>query len=176
MQRKQTRDDPKAFHYTNTTKKRTGTLHCFTFFCQSVAKHSPQSCWEHKENRKEPVQRHSQTVTPQTNALAPCAVLPFLSKCGKARSSKPLGTRLPLMACCPTHAIIWEMLMLEPACTDKAGYHVSTVSASIATNCHHIHIYFIYINGKNKTKTMKLSTKQSEFLVLERCHMNTTET
>ena len=134
----------------------------FYLSCQSVAKHSPQSCWEHKENRKEPVQRHSQTVTPQTNALAPCAVLPFLSKCGKARSSKPLGTRLPLMACCPTHAIIWEMLMLEPACTDKAGYHVSTVSASIATNCHHIHIYFIYINGKNKTKTMKLSTKQSE--------------
>ena len=49
------------------------------------------------------------------NALASRAVVPFLSKCGKARSSKPLGTRLPLMACWPTHAIIWEMLMLEPA-------------------------------------------------------------
>ena len=30
-QRKQKRDNPKAFHYTDTTNKRTGTLHCLTF-------------------------------------------------------------------------------------------------------------------------------------------------
>lgn len=36
------------------------------------------------------------------------------SKWGRARSSNPLGVLLPLMACCPTHAIIWEMLMKEP--------------------------------------------------------------
>ena len=130
----------------------------FYLFCQSVAKHGLKAIGNTKKTKKSQskgirIQSHH-----KTNAPAPCAVLPFLSKCGKARSSKPLGTRLPLMACCPTHAIIWEMLMLEPACIDKAGYHVSTVSTSIATNCHHVHIY----NGKNKPKSTKLSTKQSE--------------
>ena len=35
-------------------------------------------------------------------------------KWGRALSSNPLGILLPEMACCPTHAIICEMLINEP--------------------------------------------------------------
>ena len=41
-------------------------------------------------------------------------------KCGSERPLKPKGMRLPSTFCCPTHAIICEMLRkdpLEPACT-----------------------------------------------------------
>ena len=40
--------------------------------------------------------------------------LQWRSKWGRALSSNPLGTRLPLIACCPTHAIICDMLIKEP--------------------------------------------------------------
>ena len=36
------------------------------------------------------------------------------SKWGRERFSKPSGTREPLMACWPTQAIIWEILMKDP--------------------------------------------------------------
>jgi len=35
-------------------------------------------------------------------------------KCGSVRSTKPFWMRSPPTACCPTHAIICEMLMVEP--------------------------------------------------------------
>lgn len=41
--------------------------------------------------------------------------LECFSKWGSERFSKPSGTREPLMACWPTQAIIWEMLMKDPA-------------------------------------------------------------
>ena len=44
-----------------------------------------------------------------------------LVKCGRVRSEKPKGMRLPSTFCCPTHAIICEMLMNEP-CTSNTGY------------------------------------------------------
>lgn len=43
------------------------------------------------------------------------------SKWGSDRFSKPLGTREPLMACWPTQAIIWEILMKEPAWSHVTG-------------------------------------------------------
>lgn len=42
--------------------------------------------------------------------------LECFSKWGRERFSKPLGTRDPLMACWPTQAIIWEILMKDPVC------------------------------------------------------------
>lgn len=38
-------------------------------------------------------------------------------KWGRVRSEKPKGMRLPSTFCCPTHAIICEILMKDP-CTD----------------------------------------------------------
>lgn len=43
------------------------------------------------------------------------------SKWGSDRFSKPSGTREPLMACWPTQAIIWEILMKEPAWSHVTG-------------------------------------------------------
>lgn len=37
-----------------------------------------------------------------------------LGKWGKDLDSNPFGIRYPLTVCCPTHAIIWHKLILEP--------------------------------------------------------------
>lgn len=44
----------------------------------------------------------------------------FFGKWGRALSSNPSGILFPLMACCPTHAIICEMLMKEPLDPQRA--------------------------------------------------------
>lgn len=45
--------------------------------------------------------------------------LECFSKWGKDLFSNPSGTREPLIACWPTQAIIWDMLMKEPENTER---------------------------------------------------------
>ena len=41
-------------------------------------------------------------------------------KCGSERSANPSGGRVPPTACCPTHATICEMLMVDPLLPQSA--------------------------------------------------------
>mmetsp|Transcript_3565 Transcript_3565/g.12138 ORF Transcript_3565/g.12138 Transcript_3565/m.12138 type:complete len:207 (+) Transcript_3565:1321-1941(+) len=48
-----------------------------------------------------------------TNPFAAGVFSPLL-KCGSERSAKPSGGRCPPTACCPTHATICDMLIVDP--------------------------------------------------------------
>lgn len=54
-------------------------------------------------------------------------------KCGSVRPANPNGMRLPSTFCCPTHAIICEMLMKEPL--DPAVTMRTTLLVSLRDDC-----------------------------------------
>lgn len=84
------------------------------------------------------------------------------SKWGRERFSNPSGTREPLMACWPTQAIIWEMLMKDP---EKRQKKIITLIIRVRR----IYRGFIYkqkcTSYQNKEKSVKLWVPLCYFLM-----------
>ena len=84
--------------------------------------------------------------------------LQCLLKWGSARSSNPFGILLPLMACWPTHAIIWDILMNEPV--EKRETFTSTSNHCITQTanfcCVHFALQIYFSEYFNTVATSKL--------------------
>lgn len=64
--------------------------------------------------RRQPVPAAGMSNAKASQGGKQLGVARTLVKCGNVRSENPNGIRFPSTFCCPTHAIICEMLMKEP--------------------------------------------------------------